>query len=393
MTQPSGRRPQVLKGVMLLLASAMVGPASAMDFSLSGFGTLGAARSTDESAQFVRDLSHPDGLTEQWSLNTDSVLGLQADLNIRPEWSAALQAVSHYRPDGGYEPEITWAFLGFDPNPSWSLRAGRLGIEFYMLADSRLVGYSYLTVRPPIDYYGTLPFSYVDGMDVSATRPLAGGLFRAKLFGGVSREQTPWDQWQFNMSGSLLVGGYLDYQKGPWQVRLGQSSVRFANDLPIEDFYAALPEATADELRVKDHWSHFSSLGIVYDAGPLQTQLMLSKTFNEHGTFEDTWSGYLVLGYRVQDWTPFVGVSAAKSAPANLQYAIPGYTDTYQANFHTDQRTYFLGTRWDFRPGMALKAQVDVIRGDPSSTFLYRWENEEWDGSMTVFSLSWNFVF
>jgi hypothetical protein len=42
---------------------------------------------------------------------------------------------------------------------------------------------------------------------------------------------------------------------------------------------------------------------------------------------------------------------------------------------------------------MALKAQVDLIRGEPSSTFLYRWETADWDGSMNVFSLSWDVVF
>ncbi len=367
--------------------------ANAMDFSLGGFGTLGAARSTDESAEFVRDLSQPHGLTRHWSLDTDSVLGVQASLRLHPEWDAVIQAVSRYHSDGSYKPEITWAFVGFDPTPSWTLRAGRLGTEFYMMADSRMVGYSYTTVRPPVDYYGTLPFNYVDGLDVAAAHPLAGGLLKGKLYAGLSREQSPWEDIEFNMSGSLLVGGYLDYLKGPWQIRLGHASVRFASDLPVESFYQALPEATADELRVKDHWSRFNSLGIVYDAGPLQTQLMLSKTFDEHGSFQDTWAGYLILSYRIQDWTPFVGLSAVKSDPKDLKHPISGYTDAYQAEFYSDQHTLFLGARWDFRQNMCLKAQVDVIRGDPASKFLYRWETTDWDGSMTVLSLSWNFVF
>ncbi|MBK1717153.1 hypothetical protein CKO27_05730 [Thiocystis violacea] len=364
-----------------------------MDFSLGGFGTLGAARTSDGSAEIVRDLSQPHGVTERWSLDTDSVLGIQANLGFSPELQAVIQAVSRHHYDGTYEPEISWAFLGFTPTPAWTFRAGRLGTEFYMLSDSRLVGYSYTTVRPPVDYYGTLPFNYVDGLDVAAARPLAGGLLKGKLYAGLSREQSPWEDRQFNMSGSLLVGGYLDYLKGPWQVRLGHARVQFDNELPIDDFYSLLPAATANELRVKDHWSHFNSFGIVYDEGPLQTQLMLSKTFAEHATFEDTWAGYFILGYRVQDWTPFVGLSAAKSSPKDLNNPIPGYTDAYQAYFRTDQRTLFLGARWDFRENMALKAQVDIIRGSPDSTFLYRWETSEWDGSMNLFSLSLDFVF
>jgi hypothetical protein len=367
--------------------------ASGMDFSLGGFGTLGVARSSDESAEFVRDLSQPQGLTRDWSIDTDSILGIQANVGFSPELRAAVQAVARYRFDGAYEPEISWAFLGYTPTPVWTVRAGRLGTEFYMLSDSRMVGYSYLTVRPPVDFYGTLPFNSVDGLDVAAAAPFAGGLINGKLYAGLSREQSPWEDLQFNMSGSRLVGGYLDYRKGDWQIRLGHARVRFESDLPIDDFYALLPTATADELRVKDHWTSFSSLGLVYDKGPLQTQLMIGKTDNEQATFQDTWSGYFILAYRVHNWTPFIGLSAAKSTAKALDHPIPGYTDAYQANFHTDQRTLFLGARWDFHANMALKAQVDIIRGDPSSTFLYRWETADWDGSMNVFSLSWDFVF
>lgn len=389
-----GRLRQRLSTALLLLCVGFVGtPASALDFSLRGFGTLGASRSSDDSAELIRDLSQPDGLTRHWGLDTDSLLGIQANLRLRPELEAVVQTVARYKYDGSYAPEITWAFLGLDPNPTWTLRVGRLGTEFYMLADSRMVGYSYNTVRPPVDYYGTLPFNYVDGMDLAAAHPFAGGLLKAKLYAGLIREQSPWDDLQFDMGGSLLVGGYLDYIEGPWQVRLGQASVRFDKDLPVASFYQMLPAATADELRVKGHWSHFSSLGVVYDDGPLQTQLMVSKTFNEHGSFQDSWAGYLIFNYRIGDWTPFIGLSAVESKPKALKHPIPGYTDAYQSIFYSDQRTLLLGARWDFRQDMCLKAEVDVIRGDPDASFLYRWETPEWDGSMTVFGLSWDFVF
>lgn len=387
--------PRGLFGIWLmgLAALPLAAPAADPDFSLRGFGTLGVARSSDDTAEFVRDLSQAHGLNRGWSFETDSLLGIQANLSIRPDLEAVAQVVSHYGYNDNYDPELTWAFLRYDPTPVWTLRAGRLGTEFYMLADSRMVGYSYLTVRPPVDYYGTLPFNYIDGMDVSAATPFAGGLLKGKLFGGTSREQSPWEDLKFDMRGSLLVGGHLDFFQGPWQFRLGHTRVRFEKDLPIEDFYGALPTATADELRVAGKWTSFTSLGLAYDGGPLQSQLMLSKTLNDHGTFQDTWAGYLILSYRLKDLTPFVGLSVATSEPKDLDYPIPGYTDAYQVNFHSDQRTLFLGTRWDFMENMSLKAQVDMIRGEPDSLFLYRWETPDWDGSMTVFSLALDFVF
>lgn len=367
--------------------------ASALDLALRGFGTFGAARSSDGSSELMRDLSQPHGITDHWTLRTDTLLGLQANVQLQPALEAVVQMVSRYKYDATYAPDVTWAFLGLSPSPSWTLRAGRLGTEFYMLADSRLVGYSYNTVRPPSDYYGTLPFNYFDGFDLALTRPVAGGLLKGKLFAGQSREQSPWADLQFDLNDSLLVGGYVDYFKDDWQFRIGHTGVRFSHDLPVASFYAALPEATVDELRVKDHWSHFSALGLVRDMGPAQAQLMLSKTFHGHGSFQDTWAGYLTLNYRIKSWTPFIGLSTAKSAPKDLEHPIPGYTDLYQRIFYSDQRTLFLGARWDVRENLCLKAQLDVIRGDDDSLFLYRWETTDWDGSMTVLSLSLDFVF
>ncbi|KAA6185837.1 hypothetical protein F2Q65_07510 [Thiohalocapsa marina] len=378
-----------------LLCAALLMPlqTAAVDLSLHGFGTLAASRSSDGSAEPVRDLSQPSGITDAWSLTSDSLIGLQGNLRFSPTLEAVVQGISRYRYDGTYTPEITWAFVGFSPDPVWTLRAGRLGTEFYMLSDSRWVGYSFNTVRPPSDYYGTLPFNYVDGMDLAVTHPFAGGLLKGKLFGGESREQSPFGDLRFDLDGSLLLGGYVEYYLGDLQARIVHVGVRFANDLPLDAFYRTLPAATANELRVADRWSQFSSLGIVHDRGPLQTQFMLSRTHNDHGTFQDTWAGYLALNYRIGDWTPFIGLSMVKSEAKDLKHPIPGVTDLYQADFHSDHRTLLIGTRWDFRPNMALKAQVDLIRGSPDSIFLFRQETPDWDGSMNLFTLSLDVVF
>jgi hypothetical protein len=377
-----------------LLCISRYGFAADFDFKLRGFATLGAARSTDESAEYVRDLSQAHGLNNHWRMENDSVFGLQANVMLQRRLEFIAQVVSRYRPKTNFEPEVTWAFLRYTPNPNWTGRLGRLGTEFYMLADSRMVGYSYNAVRPPIDYYGTLPFTYFDGADIGFSYPMLQGIFSAKLYSGFSQELSPWGSLQYDMSDSLLVGGYVDFYRAPWQIRFGQARLRFKRDLPVEDFYSLLPARTADELRVADRWTYFTSLGIAYDAGPLRVQTMLSHTDNNHGTFQDTWAGYLIASYRLRDaLSPFVGFSMAYSDAKTLQYPVLPYTDSYQANFHTNQKTVFTGIRWDFRSNMCLKGQVDLIRGTPESKFLYRNETADWDGSMAVFTVTWDMIF
>ena len=74
-------------------------------------------------------------------------------------------------------------------------------------------------------------------------------------------------------------------------------------------------------------------------------------------------------------------------------------TALMMSNFHSDQHTFFVGGRWDLRENLALKAQVDLIRGESTSLFPYRQVTTNWDGStnfdghMTVYSLALDFVF
>jgi len=74
--------------------------------TVHGFGTLGVARTTSEDVEFVRDISQPRGARTQWDGRVDSVLGLQANWRIIPELEAVVQAVSRYRYDRTFMPDI-----------------------------------------------------------------------------------------------------------------------------------------------------------------------------------------------------------------------------------------------------------------------------------------------
>jgi hypothetical protein len=402
-------RPGLNLILLLALASALpcLGEedvsASKPGVSLKGFGTLGIARSDNDSVQFMRDLSAPDGLSRNWSSKLDSLLGLQANIQLSDQTEGVVQVVSRYRYDGTYTPEVSWAFLRHDVSPQLSLRAGRLGTEFYMLADSRLVGYANLTVRPPPDYYGPLVFSYIDGLDVSATTPAAGGLLRGKLFAGLSPEKTPFVTKPLELDGSLIMGGHVDYQQGPWQFRLGHARIRFENETPMNALVESLG-GPADylsyvpELSLAGKSSRFSSLGMVYDDGPLQLQLMLSQTRHESALYEDSKAGYAIAAYRLSRVTPYLGYSQVKSSAKTLASPPPDslvpLTASQMVQSRSDQHTLFLGGRWDLQANLALKAQVDWIRGTPSSLFPFREaDGAAWDGHMRVFSLTMDFVY
>lgn len=389
------------------LALAVSKPASAGEpeagesrWTLHGFGTLGIARSNLDEPEFVRDLTQPDGLTRDWSGKIDSLVGIQANYQFNEAWEGVLQGISRYRYDASYRPELFWAFIGYTPNPGLGVRVGRLGTEFYMLADSRQVGYSNLTVRPPVDYFGSVVFSYIDGVDLYATLPLGDGLLRGKVFAGLSPERTAFiDDITWDMSGARLAGGHLDYLTGPWQFRLGHASVRFNKEAPFDQMAGFDIVAMEPELSMVDTRTQFDSLGAVYDSGPLQLQLMLSKTRHQNAAYEDVRSEYVIGSYRLGQLTPYLGYSRSRSTSPRFDTPptepLASYIRQLTSATHTNQHTWFLGARWDVRPNLAIKAQIDRIEGASDSVFLYRGDDviANWDGHMTVYSLAVDFIF
>jgi hypothetical protein len=407
-SRASARHTRIPALCLCLLASGLsIADESTPALTLHYFGTAGLTHVTSGQADFVRDLSQPDGAKGgQWSAAIDSLVGAQANLKINEQLEVVGQAVSRHRYDNTYIPELTWAFVKYSPRSDVELRGGRLGTDFFMRADSRLVGYSYLTVRPSVDYYGGLPFQYLDGLDGAFTLPVGEGLLRAKAFGGYSPEKVPFGNAQWDLSGSLMLGGNLDYQLGSWQFRLSYAQIRYTHDLP-EEFATLMTtlrgiplpgmQAAADALAVQDTTGRHYSAGVVYDEGPLQVQLMVSGAKHDSAVIQDSVAGYLLTGYRVGDVTPFAGLSWSLSNPAILNSTGVPALDAAVASAinetHSDQHTYTLGLRWDFHPGMDVKVQWDAIRGIPDSKFLYRWEQPGWDGQTHVLSAVFDFAF
>lgn len=400
-----------------LAASALSGASEApvlpeeSRWAFHAFGTLGLGRSTDGSTEYVRDASQPRGYGHAWSTRTDSVLGVQANVLLGHATEGVVQVISRYRYNQNFDPEVAWAFLSHEIQPGLKVRAGRLGTEFYMLSDSRLIGYSNTAIRPPPDFFGPLIMSYFDGADFSASTSFFSGVLHGKVFYGHSPEVSPFfGDINWDIGGSRMRGAYLDYAHGPWQFRLTHAEVKFGHhEIPINELVAPalIPmfapftppnlTATVPELSTVGKTSRFSSLGVLYDDGPFRLQAMYGRIQHETRAYENSWSGYVLASYRIGQTTPYVGYSTVKSKPRGLSDPPPIPLDQIAASVlafpHMNRHTISFGTRWDFRENWALKAQLDLVRGDPNTYFLFRGDGSQWSGHMQIMSLALDFAF
>lgn len=381
---------------------------------ISGFGTLGVLRTNTDHAEVTRDQSQQHGAKTDLSLKQDSLIGIQAYYKANESLEFVAQGVSRYGPHGNFRPELMAAYGQYAATPNLSLRAGRIGVEFYMLADSRLVGYSYLTVRPPREIFTALPFQYVDGADFTAIAPVGNGVLKGRVFLGQSGEEAPVADDSLNLRGNPIAGAYAEYQSGNWQWRVTYAQLEFKHELPgeVAALRAGLNQAShygfpgaaeaADSISLTDTVSRFYSLGAVYDRGPLQVQGMLAQIQHQSAIYQDSLAGYLIAGYRIGQITPFAGIASSRSTAESVSSGLPAAPqfaalnaglDSAIARTHTDQTTYTLGVRWDFRRDMALKAQVDMVRGTRDSIWLYPTSDDEFDGKLNIYSLALDFVF
>jgi hypothetical protein len=289
-------------------------------YKFSGFGTLGLVWNSTSQATFLRDVAQPSGAGRTPDGRVDSRMGVQLDATFADTLRGTLQLVSKYRYDGTYTPEFAWAFLGWTPAPELQIRAGRLGVEMFMNADSRDVGYSYLWVRPPVECYGLFPITRLDGMDAAGTLDLGAQTnLRLKAYCGVLSEKLPLAGSQpLSMNGDRIGGLIAEVQGGAWRGRIAYARFQVRKDFPppiadlqtgLEAFAAALGEPQLDQaaaaLRFQGGTIQWYSAGVTCEQGPLQAQAVLTHLRSDRLVLPESWEGFVSMGYRVGRVVPY----------------------------------------------------------------------------------------
>lgn len=164
-----------------VLASFGSTQASAADLTVTGFGTIGYARS-DQNFQYLRYIDNGG------TLKADSLVGLQAEAQFSSQWGATVQAVASAprTRDSGYEAKIRWAFLSFRPDNEWLIRAGRVRPPVFFNTQNAEVGVTYDQVRLPVEVYSLSPVYDFDGLAVTKTWTLGNAEINLDAYWGKS---------------------------------------------------------------------------------------------------------------------------------------------------------------------------------------------------------------
>lgn len=298
--------------------------------SLNGFGTLGFARSSERGADFAFDNLQPKGTgrSHEWANDVDSRLGLQLTANLNPSLSAVLQVVSEYRWDGTYTPMVNWANLRYAVTPALSVRVGRIGLDSFMASDSRKIGYSNITARPPTEVYRLLALRESDGVDATYRYSDSNFVNTVSILYG---KRTVTNTRSINVHSTDVAGIFERFEQGPLTVHAAYQQRRVDNQNPP--------------------LGKFMSLGVAWDPGPwfASAEWVKAINFNASNLKITRAAWYLNGGVRVGDFAPYITLSELKPV-----------SDTGQAP--VGQHTYAAGVRWDVHRNIDVKFQWDHIR-------------------------------
>ena len=406
-------RPFLAASLALLLNAgpAMAAETTAASYDppaiFSVFGTLGMTHASADGGAFIRDITQFHGADNKglhWE--QDTKLGAQANIAWTENLEGVVQVLSRYRQTNEFQPEVTWAFLKYIANDHVEARAGRVGYDIYPGADTRNVGFSYLWVRPSIEYFGTLLYPYLDGGDFTLKTEAGRGQVRFKAYGGLTRTKVSALQSQRDwaggislppanlvqdMEGARIKGGFVEYQDRYWTFRLGGSQTSLNKEFPSGGFsidglaQGEINQANASNnpalastlatfregMRLTGKKATFKAANLVYEDGPFQFHASLGQMTSDALLVPNYKSGYLLTGYRFGKLTPYASVSAIRTRISDLPDVMARQGASVllssMAKFSISspaltQTTFSLGARYDISPNWAVKVQVDHLR-------------------------------
>lgn len=349
----------------LSAASAHAADAASL-FTLSGFGTFGAAYSSLHTADYAGAAFEPSGAgaTRNIDFADDSRVGVQLNAKLTSKLSAFVQVVSHNNYDNSFTPTVEWAILRYAFTPDLSVRVGRIEVPMFLTSDYREVGYANPWVRVPPELYDVMPITNSDGVDGSYRSHLGPVTNTLHLIYGKTTFHALPGPLRAETTG--IFGAFDSIEYGALTAHMGylrtRVSVPFVSNMPVAVYSAA---ASLD----MDRWF-------------VQAEVARATV---DGLTPGYVAGYATAGLRVGKFTPYVTYAVEHS----LDHAM------LSPNMNSGQRAASAGVRWDFTKNMDLKVQYDHVWTPAGSTglFVNEQQNFRLGSGANVATATLDFVF
>lgn len=360
---------------------------------LTGYASLIYQHESQAGVGFRRDYTQSEDWASDGTFLPDSRLGLQAHYRLDQAWNLAGQLTLKDRGKNHASAGLEWGFLEWLPSPDVAVRAGKLPLDLFLMSEYQGLGYAYLPIRSPSEFYAVSPAVQLTGVDLAWNQPAGNGLWRAKVqLGQTDAHTRNQEVLSPTMQLRQLFNASAQYEEAPWRVRLGYAQGSLSGGALVDQGLAQLqtlmPSLSGDVLNDAvrlGHYLHnnhinfrYYSVAAAYDDGVWTGQAEWSKANSPSPILPVGQRYYLLLGRRVETFTPYLmwaqvrpkGGSIAISSDWSAVPAIPGFASGnafrdqvvgFLNVARQDSRTLSLGLRWDVGSQTALKFQWDRV--------------------------------
>lgn len=397
----------------------------AVDFSTSGFGTVGYAVS-DRGYHYQRFIDE-DGTTKR-----DTVLGAQIDAKLSTEWSATVQTkvAPSLHNDDDWSLTASWAFLSWRPGNDWLLRLGKQRVPMYLNSENMDVGQTYDFARLPFEMYGLSPSNDFTGLYVSRNWLPALGELTLDVFHGqadisaraYTRDMGPiFTPVRTTITGSVLT---LKQDASTWRLGVHHTVTRRRGGLSFPSHYDYVDLGGGLGYYNVDPQYAQQTSSIVNDVITLGVDVELAPNWRLVSEFArniqmrtengaNTAGGYLAVLHKMGGFTPYVSYAKLRSMGVSVQMSDalnaaqspafdpfdvrlnPGLRTASDAIMVYDQDTVALGTSYALTAQSKIKGEWARTRiGNRSATVdSPAGEDVVRRQRINVLSLNYSFVF
>lgn len=398
---------------------------------VNGFASFAVSSSDADSG----DEAYNRGITNENNYQRYSKIGVQMTFNVDSDTSIITQLVS--RGENDFATKAEWAYIKHNFGSGVSGKMGRLRKPNYLLSEYFDVGYAMPWVQPPAEVYGVLESSAnYDAFELSYDMNFGDWSANAQVqYGRYVGEETKSDD--------LMAFNY-SMNNGTWTFRAGYSQAN-ASAIPGSATDTAVTQANtalaltdkSDQQFEASNLGQFMGLAAMYDNGSILAIAEYTSLTTEN-LAPDQDAYYAMLGYRFGKVMPFISHAAVKTtddkdrdadvtetgytlaahdyvqntlnipttdgayaatvaataANAGFRSGVDGQVDPgidqLQATYNKEQTRNTFGVRYDYKPGVAVKFQYDMVDAkDTKGEF----DSVPADGKVNVMTFSIDTVF
>lgn len=382
----------VLPLMMLLGASHAIADESAATYGV--FGNIGLVSTSSDLLGYRGEINSPDGVFKNdLDLSKHTKLGAQIEYRLREGLDVFVQGLYRADTKTTFDNSVNLAFVRFKLSPNLLIRVGRTPFDLFLLTEYRDVDFAYPWAKLPQEVYGLLPPRNMDGIDLIYREALSIGEMRTKLSYG-NAEYPITEDMSIKMNQFFSASAEIGDLHWSAAIRYTNTKLDDLRELvtPIANTVGLLSgvwtqaDMMVEEFSLNDIRGEYLSLGARYEWNQFTVYAEVARIFGEKSKlFREVNNGYISLTYRSDMFEHFIGFAFAEADTfiANIadNLTVPISTlppetigfiallenqlDTGLNAFSPNQRTFSIGSRWNYSENIAFKIQLDSTNVDP----------------------------